>query len=128
MSAAASHAATGGRLAIIAGGGALPHHVAEAVRARRVERLEDVRQRVGRDARAVVAHEQAGLVCIGLGGDDRTRGLGGSDRICGNAGRDVLRGGRGRDRLFGGLGRDKLFGGAGRDVLRGGPGRDLQVQ
>jgi len=34
MSAAASHAATGGRLAIIAGGGALPHHVAEAVRAR----------------------------------------------------------------------------------------------
>jgi hypothetical protein len=34
MSAAAGHAATGGRLAIIAGGGALPHHVAEAVRAR----------------------------------------------------------------------------------------------
>lgn len=34
MSAAASRAATGGRLAIIAGGGALPHHVAEAVRAR----------------------------------------------------------------------------------------------
>ena len=34
MSSAASRAATGGRLAIIAGGGALPHHVAEAVRAR----------------------------------------------------------------------------------------------
>ncbi|MEI2300289.1 LpxI family protein [Ensifer sp. MJa1] len=34
MSAAASSAATGGRLAIIAGGGALPHHVAEALRAR----------------------------------------------------------------------------------------------
>ncbi|HEV7310715.1 LpxI family protein [Ensifer sp.] len=30
----ASRAASGGRLAIIAGGGALPHHVAEAVRAR----------------------------------------------------------------------------------------------
>ncbi|WP_077961372.1 LpxI family protein [Ensifer adhaerens] len=34
MSSAASRAATGGRLAIIAGGGTLPHHVAEAVRAR----------------------------------------------------------------------------------------------
>lgn len=34
MSSAASRAATSGRLAIIAGGGALPHHVAEAVRAR----------------------------------------------------------------------------------------------
>lgn len=34
MSAAAIPAATGGRLAIIAGGGALPHHVAEAMRAR----------------------------------------------------------------------------------------------
>ncbi|RDL51901.1 hypothetical protein BLJAPNOD_03048 [Ensifer sp. M14] len=33
-SAKASRAAKGGRLAIIAGGGALPHHVAEAVRAR----------------------------------------------------------------------------------------------
>ncbi len=33
-SAGASRAAKGGRLAIIAGGGTLPHHVAEAVRAR----------------------------------------------------------------------------------------------
>lgn len=34
MSAAAGRMATGGRLAIIAGGGALPHHVAEAMRAK----------------------------------------------------------------------------------------------